>query len=310
MAASRCTTGNHALYLELEKQSAKFFGAEAAVLVSTGYVTNLAVAQTLAGEFSHVLLDNSTHVAQADAANLFNCPVLKFKHRDVADFKRNLKRCGRGARPVVLTDGLFSYEGAVAPLRAYLKLLPRDGLVVVDDAHGAGTIGANGRGAVEVEGVSRERIVQCITFSKAFGVYGGAILSSKKLRNKIVERSPLFKGSTPLPLPLVNAAIASLALVKKDRSLRTRLNRNANWAKDELRKTGFPLPDNPGPIIPFVVPVARIAALRKALLNAGIYPSFIRYGNGPATGYFRFVISSEHTQAQLRSLTETLKRFV
>jgi len=311
VAASRRTTGNHALYLELEKQLAKFFHADAAVLVSTGYVTNLAVAQALAGQFSHVLLDERTHMALVDAANLLNCPVLKFKHRDVEDFERTLKRCGHRARPIVLTDGMFSHDGSVAPLHAYLKLLPRDGLLLVDDAHGGGTVGKNGGGAVEMEGVSRARVVQCVTFSKAFGCFGGAILCSKKLRDEIVTRSSIFIGSTPLPLPLANAALAALKIVKSNRSLRTRMNRNANFVKHALRKAGMSLPEMPGPVIPFhLESAARKSALHRALLAAGIFPSFIKYPNGPASGYFRFVISSEHAQSQLDRLVATLKPFI
>ena len=311
VAASRRTTGNHTLYLALEKQLAQFFGAEAALLVSTGYLTNLAVAQTLAGNFSHVLVDEKAHVSPADAAQFLNCPVLKFKHRDVENFAETLRRCGRGARPVVLTDGMFSRDGSVAPLRAYLKLLPQDALMVVDDAHGGGTLGAHGGGAVEVEGVSRKRIVQCVTLSKAFGCYGGAILCSKRLRAQIVERSSLFIGSTPLPLPLAHAAAVSVNLVMRDKALRRRLNRHADFVKHALRCAGMNLPDAPGPIIQFLLPTpAQNRRLRRALLAAGIYPSFINYPGGPAGGYFRFAISSEHTQSQLHQLVSVLKKFI
>ena len=311
VAASRRTTGNHAVYLELEKQLTRFFGAEAALVVSTGYVTNLITAQALAGNFSHALLDEKSHGSPVDAAQLLNCPVLKFKHRVVADFAQTLQRCGPGARPVVLTDGMFSGDGSVAPLKAYLKLLPRDGLIIVDDAHGGGTIGAHGRGAVEVEGVDRQRLVQCVTLSKAFGCYGGAILCSRKLREQIVTRSSMFIGSTPLPLPLAYAATVALKLHQQDGELRRRLNRNASFVKHALRGAGMTVPEHPGPNIPFPLPTAkRNAQLRRALLAAGIFPSFTQYPGGLAGGYFRFVISSEHTQAQLNKLVSVLTRFI
>src|ERR1044071_117652 len=201
VAASRRTTGNHVVYLELERQLATFFRAEAALLVSTGYATNLVVCQTLAGQFSHAVIDEKAHLSLVDAAQFLNCPILKFKHRDAEDFAQTITRCGRGARPVVLTDGMFASNGSVAPLREYLKLVPRDGLLLVDDSHGGGTLGRQGGGAVELETVSRKRVVQCVTLSKAFGCYGGAILCSRKLREQIVSRSSMFIGSTPLPLP-------------------------------------------------------------------------------------------------------------
>lgn len=310
VAASRLTTGNHQLYQELEKRIAQFFAAESALLVSTGYVSDLVVAQSLAGQFSHALLDERAHIALQDATQLLDCPVLTFKHQDVNDFERTLHRCGRGARPIVLTDGMFSHDGSVAPLRAYLKLLPRDGLLLVDDAHGGGTVGQTGKGAIEIAGVSRARVIQNITLSKAFGVYGGAILCSPSWRAKFVARSRLFVGSTPLPLPLAAGALRALELVRRDKSLRRRLNDNANYVKRALRKAGVPGPETPGPIVSWPPPNAREAAsFQRRLLAARILPPLTRYPGGPPNGYYRFVISSEHTRPQLDRLIEVFARF-
>jgi 8-amino-7-oxononanoate synthase len=309
VAASRVTSGNHEVYPRLERELASFFDAPAALLTSTGYITNLVVAQSLAAQFSHALIDERAHAALQDAAQLLNCPVLAFKHRDAAGFATTLRRCGPGARPVVLTDGMFSRDGAIAPLRAYLKLLPRDGLVIVDDAHGAGTLGGAGRGTVELEGIRRDQLVQNITLSKAFGVYGGAILCSGKLRRRFAS-SRMFVGSTPLPLPLAFAARQSLQLLRRDRSLRRRLEANTKSTKSALRSAGFDLPKFPGPIIPLHFDKANLnARLKRALLAADILPPFIQYHGGPATGYFRFVISSEHTPRQLEQLIGALKPF-
>ena len=309
VAASRLTTGNHQLYLKLEHDLARFFGAEAALLTSTGYVTNLLVAQSLAGHFSHALLDERAHVALQDAALLLDCPVLRFKHRDGDHLAATLKRCGPGARPVVLTDGMFSHDGSVAPLRAYLKVLPRDGLLVVDDAHGAGTLGKMGKGTIELERVSRERVVQNITLSKALGAYGGAILCSQALRGRFAARR-LFGGSTPLPLPLAIAARQSLLILGRNQTLRWRLEKNTTFVKSALRQAGFTIPDAPGPIVPlhFEDP-KRSARVKRALLAADILPPLIYYPGSPAKGYFRFVISSEHTQPQLEKLVRTLQPF-
>lgn len=306
VAASRVTTGNHEVYVKLEKRLAASFKAEAALLTSTGYVTNLAVAQSLSGHFSHALIDERAHAALKDATQFLNCPVLAFKHRDVSSFEVALKRCGIGARPLVLTDGMFSHDGSVAPLSDYLKSLPRDGLMLVDDAHGAGVLGKTGGGAVELEGVSRQRVVQCLTLSKAFGVYGGAILCSARLRARLVS-SPVFVGSTPMPLPLANAATEALAVLSDGKSLRARLDENSNCVKAALREAGLNLPANPGPIIPLHFCKTReIARLKRVLLEAKILPPLINYPGAPAGGYFRFVISSEHTKAQLLGLIRAL----
>jgi 7-keto-8-aminopelargonate synthetase-like enzyme len=310
VAASRITTGNHPLYPALEKDLARFFGAESALLVSTGYATNLVVAQALAGQFSHALLDERAHVALQDAAQLLECPVLQFKHRDPESLAAALQRCGRSVRPVVLTDGMFSHDGSTAPLRTYLKLLPADGLLVVDDAHGAGILGKHGRGTVEWEGVPRDRLVQTVTLSKAFGVYGGAILASRELRARFTA-TRMFAGSTPLPLPLAHAARRALGLVRRDPRWRARLQSNADFVKSALRAAGAELPDLPGPIVPLHFRNAKvIAKLQRRLRAARILPPLIRYPGGPAEGYFRFVISSEHTRPQLQNLVRVLTPFV
>ncbi len=310
VAASRVTTGNHEIYAKLEKELARFFQAETALLTSSGYVTNLIAAQALARQFSHALIDERAHAALKDAAEALNCPVLKFKHRDVTDFAHAVQRCGTGVKIIALTDGMFSHNGAVAPLKAYLKLLPRDGLLLVDDAHGAGTLGRNGRGAVELEGISRQRVIQCVTLSKAFGVYGGAILGSRKIRTQLTN-SRAYIGSTPLPLPLAFAATTSLGLVRREKKLRQGLNKNAAFIKTALRRAGFELPDWPGPIIPlhFNDP-KQSARLQRALQAARILPPLIHYPGAPANGYFRFVISSEHTASQLQNLARTLTPFL
>jgi len=308
IAASRVTTGHHKIYEVLERKLAAFFSAEDALLVPTGYMTGIIVAQALAGNFSHALLDERAHPALLDAAEQLNCPVVKFKHRDVEDFKRAIARCGRGTRPIVLTDGMFAYDGSVVPLKSYLKILPRDGMVLVDDAHGAGVLGMKGQGTVEFEGVSRKQIIQCVTLSKAFGVFGGAILGAKEMREKIFAHSRAFIGSTPLPLPLANAALRSLKILRtKGKGLRKKLNQNANYVKAALRKAGVELPEASGPVIPlFAKSPLKAALLKKRLLAAGILPPFVKYP-GFSSGYFRFVISSGHSQAQLDKLIKVLK---
>jgi 7-keto-8-aminopelargonate synthetase-like enzyme len=307
VAASRLTTGNHVLYRELEGELARFFAAESALLVSSGYMTNLVAAQALTGHFSHALVDAGSHPSLTDAARFLDCPALEFKSRDPEALAQAVRRCGSGARLIVLTDGMFSHDGSAAPLREYLRVLPKDALLLVDDAHGAGVLGRTGKGTVEHAGVSRRRIVQTVTLSKAFGAYGGAILASARLRQAILDRSGMFVGSTPLPLPLAHAALAGVRILKADGTLRTRLFRNAAIVKAALREAGVPVPEAPGPIVPLLPRRPREAArLQRALLATRIYPPFIKYPGGPASGYFRFVISSEHTRRQLEDLVRVV----
>jgi 7-keto-8-aminopelargonate synthetase-like enzyme len=307
VAASRLTTGHHALYDQLEAALKSYFGAEDALCVSSGYLSNLVVGQALAGEFSHAVLDARAHTSLVDAAQFIDCPILRFQHRDAADCARALERCGKGARPVVLTDGMFSHNGSVAPLPAYLKVLPRDGMLWVDDAHGAGVLGERGGGAVDYWKLPRRRIIQTITLSKAFGAYGGAILGTRELRRKVLAKSRAFIGNTPLPLPLVGAALVAIGILKRGTGLRKRLLRIAESTKSALRAAGLPLEEHPGPIIP-ISPTDAAAAksLTRELLRHGVHAPFIHYPGGPQDGYFRFVISSEHTADQLRALTDAI----
>jgi 7-keto-8-aminopelargonate synthetase-like enzyme len=310
VSASRLTTGNHNLYQQLETELAQFFGAESAVLLPDGYFAGMAVTQALAGEFTHALLDEFAHGALVDAARMLDCPVKIFKHREAADLARVLAACGPRPRPLVLTDGMFSFDGSVPPLPEYLKILPRGGLILVDDAHGAGVLGKNGRGTLEQAGVGRERIIQCATLSKAFGAYGGVVLATRHLRKKILARSRAFVGTTPLPLPLAGAALAALQLLRNGRARRNRLFENLNFMRTTLRAGGWEIVDAPGPIIRLPnLAAAETARLKNRLLAAGCYPPFLKYPGASAGGIFRLVISSEHSRVQLERLAEVLIAF-
>ena len=307
VAASRLTTGNHRLYVELESALTFFFAAPDALLVSAGSMTNLVVAQALSGNFSHALIDERSHPALGTAARLLDCPVLIFKHRSVEDLTGCVRRCGPGARLIVLTDGMFSHDGSVAPLADYLRVLSRDAMILVDDAHGAGVLGATGKGTLEHDNVSRHRIIQTITLSKAFGAWGGAILGTTQLRKNIFNKSSLFVGSTPAPLPLAAAALAALRIFKNDPSFKKRLARNADYVRRALRDLGAEGAPMPGPIFPFVPKNPRAAGrFHRQLLAARIFPPFLQYPGGSAQGYFRFVISSEHSRGQLDGLVRVL----
>jgi 7-keto-8-aminopelargonate synthetase-like enzyme len=309
VAASRITTGNHDIYSRLEKELATFFAAESALLLPDGYLAPLAAASALAGEFSHALIDESAHGALVDAARMLDCPAIKFGHRDVANLKKVLSKCGKNARPLLLTDGVFSYDGSVAPLRDYLKILPHGGMMLVDDAYGAGILGATGQGTLEFEKVSRRRVIQCATLSKAFGAYGGVVLTSPALRSKIISRSRAFAGTTPLPPPLAGAAMAALKILRAEAQRRKKLFQNVAFVRNELRAAGWEIAETPGPIVKLPeLPAAAEQAVKRRLLAAGIYPPYLRYGT-MTHGTFRFIISSEHTAAQLEKLCAVLAAF-
>lgn len=298
VAASRVTTGNHPIYEQLEAALGVFFKVEAALVTSTGYTANLVIAQAMSGQFSHVVIDERAHASLKDAAQFFNCPIMEYKHCDSPHAAQAVARCGPFARIALLTDGVFALDGAIAPLPELIRVLPPDGMLLLDDAHGAGVLGKNGRGTAEHFAVGDKCIVRSITLSKAFGTFGGAVLGSRQICRKIVSHSRLFAGSTPPPLPLAEAAVYALALVQGDECLRARLKQNTKLAGVEF------------PILT-VAPKSRSEArqLKRDLLKAGILPSLIQYPGGPSTGYFRFAISSEHTRAQIERLLAVIQKY-
>jgi 7-keto-8-aminopelargonate synthetase-like enzyme len=202
---------------------------------------------------------------------------------------------------------MFSHDGSVAPLADYLAALPAQAALLVDDAHGAGVLGRAGLGTPSHCGVRDVRVIQTVTLSKAFGAFGGAIVGRREVAEAILTKSRCFTGATPVPLPLAAGAMESLRVFKANSHLQTRLHRNAAWLKGRLRAGGMNLPDAPGPIIP-VIPTSPAAAVRlkRRLLAAGIHPPLIRYPGGPEGGYFRLVVSSEHSREQLAALAGAL----
>jgi len=307
VAASRLTTGNHRSYQELERRIAEFFEVESATLVSTGYVANSVAAQALASRFSHAFLDHDSHASLADAAVLLKAKVVRFERANAADLRRRLRAARNCRRAVVLSEGLFGHNGNVAPLRDYLAVLPQSAMLFVDDAHGAGVLGETGKGTVEELKLPVERTVRAVTLSKAFGVYGGAVLGGRQLQKRIYASSSIFAGNTPLPLPLAAAALSSVDLLQRDVSMRKRLRENISRVKDALQVTGLLMGHPSAPILSIVPSGAKeVKKLRGELLKRGVYPSFIHYPGGPREGYFRFAISSEHNAGQLDALIDAL----
>jgi 7-keto-8-aminopelargonate synthetase-like enzyme len=252
-------------------------------------------------------MDERAHASLRDAATFLGCPVTTFPHRDANGLARAARNLAPNSRVILLTDGMFSSDGSVAPLKAYLRLLPRNARLLVDDSHGAGVLGKSGSGTLEHVGVGRSRIIQTITLSKAFGVSGGAILATRAICRRLSVASRLLAGSTPLPLPLAVSALKAVRVMGSSASRRRRLHENVRRIRSRLKKAGIELPDHPGPIISITPSSDRDARwLAHNLQERQIFPSLIRYAGGDSPRYFRFAISSEHTRAQLDALADAL----
>jgi 7-keto-8-aminopelargonate synthetase-like enzyme len=310
VAASRLTTGNHPLYNQLEAALADFFDRDRALVVSTGYNANLMSAQALAGEFTHVFLDAHAHPSLVDAAALLHpASVARFAYRDVADLTKLVRQLPRFSKALLMTDGVFTHDGSCAPLAEYRATLPRNAWLWVDDCHGAGTVGPRGQGAPALCGISSERLIHICTLSKAFGCYGGVILGTKSLLARIEVASQMFIGSTPPPLPYMAGALASLDIIKHEPNRVARLKANVHYTRDKLFGSGEADSQFPGPSVG-VVPLraSEREAIRERLLGNRIYPCFVRYPGGPKAGYFRFSLSSEHSEEELSRLISALQR--
>lgn len=311
-AASRLTTGNLPIYGQLERALARYFGGGTATLTTSGYAAPLVAAQALAADHTHVLLDAHAHACLVDAARLTGLPTRRFPHSDPASLATALRRCGPAARALVLTDGLFPPAGDPAPIRALCTVVEPPHTLLVDDAHGVGVLGRRGRGTVEWSGVPLRRVVLTCTLSKGFGAYGGVVLGPRSLRAAVLARSAFFMGNTVLPPPLAAGALAALAVLDREGpTRRARLDVNVQNAKAGFTDAGLAAPAGPAPT--FVVSPSSqrdIQGLERALLAADIYPSLIRYPNGPSDRFFRFAVSSEHTAAQVDDLRSTLAGYL
>ncbi|MBG89245.1 MAG: hypothetical protein CMO80_20445 [Verrucomicrobiales bacterium] len=293
-SASRTTTGNNPAYPRLEEKLADFFQVQSATLVPTGYLTNLAAMQAL--DVPRVALDERAHPSLVDATRVLGVPTVRFKSADVTGLERKL----RGRPALVATDGVFAPDGAISPIAKYLQVMPGGSWLLVDDAHGAGVLGANGRGTVEYAGAKMNRVIQTITFSKAFGVAGGAVLAARKVRKNMMERTGVVIASTPIAPYQAKAIEVSVDLIRRG-ACRRKLKRNCEFLGSLIGE------ELPFPIINrSFESLHEVNRLKESLQKNGIHPPFINYPGGARGGFFRFAISAEHTRVDLKALANSL----
>ncbi len=306
--ASRMTTGNHPAHEALETALMHFFGSETATVVGDGYLANIALGQAAKGRFDAAFIDEKAHMSLRDAAQFIGCPVVRYRHCDADDLAKRLSRRRAAKRVLLMSDGVFSASGRIAPLAGLAKRLPRLATLWIDDAHGAGVLGGRLRGTAEQCGLAGRRVIQSIVFSKALGSFGGAILGPRWLRAALLDGNPVVTGSSSLPAGLARAALASLELLRTRPGLAKRLRRNTAFVKDRLLAAGLPAGDPAFPVFSLDCPGKNAAALCYRLLANDIYPSCIRYPTGSEGVFYRFALSSEHTREQLERLIITLSR--
>lgn len=313
-ATSRLGFGESPPLREAEAAAARFFQTEAAWLLPSGWLGPSVLLGVYHKTGDRLFLERDAHFALRDAARLAGGPVVGFDHADPENLRALLRATLRaGERPVVLTDGVFPVSGHLAPLGSYLEVL-RDydeALLLVDDAHGLGVLGAGGRGSAEHQAVwGHARLLVTGTASKALGGYGGLIAGAAAMVEHLQATSPWFAGSTPLPAPVAAATAAALRIAREEPELRRRLAHNVRTLRRDLLALGLPVEDLPTPIIPLVLgDGAAMQRLHEALRAAGILVPYLpRYAGLGAHGALRIAVLATHEPRHFQQLLDALRR--
>jgi 8-amino-7-oxononanoate synthase len=300
--ASRLISGSMSIHHELEGRLAEFEGTEAALLFGSGYLANTGAIAALARRGEVVFSDELNHASIIDGCRLAGAETFVYRHADTEHLEWGLRRAaGRGA--LIVTDGVFSMDGDVAPL-AELAALARghDCRLLVDEAHATGCLGPGGRGSVAAAGLSGEVDVIVGTLGKALGGYGAYVCGSKQLVDFLVNTARPFIFSTAPPPPAVAAAAAALDLLAESPKRVERLRANAAALREGLRAEGLEPIGAETQIVPLVIGEADDAmALCERLLEQGVFAQAIRPPTvPPGTCRLRLTVMATHRMDDLR----------
>jgi glycine C-acetyltransferase/8-amino-7-oxononanoate synthase len=275
--ASRLVSGSMSIHAELERRLAEFKGKRSALLFGSGYLANSGVVSALAGRGEVVLSDELNHASIIDGCRLSRAETFVYRHRDTEHLEWGLRRAG-GRAALIVTDGVFSMDGDVAPLAELAELSGRHGCrLMVDEAHATGCIGPEGRGSVAAAGLSDEVDVVMGTLGKALGNYGAYVCASEELTEYLVNVCRPFIFSTALPPSVVAGAQRALELVWQRPGRSERLMANARTLREGLREEGLEVCDSEAQIVPLVVGEAEQAmALCEGALERGVFAQAIR----------------------------------
>ena len=300
--AVRTISGTQSLHLELERKLAAFKGTEATILLQSGFMANVATIPAITGEGDFIFSDELNHASIIDGCRLSRARVIRYKHNDAADLDHQIIEAGECRRRMVITDGVFSMDGDMAPLPELVAVAKKHGcMVMVDDAHGEGVLGEHGRGIVDHYDLVGEVDVELGTLSKAFGVVGGYIAGSQVLIDYLKQRGRPFLFSTGITPADVAACIAGVDLLEASDERVRRLWDNAEYFRGKMQAAGFDTGRTQTPITPVMVGDAALASqLSRELFSAGVFAQSIGFptvARGKAR--IRVMISSVHTREDL-----------
>ncbi len=298
----RVIAGTMSLHVKLEQVLAKFKKAESSITFQSGFAANAGTIASLVDERDLIVSDELNHGSIIDGCRLTKAERRVYKHRDVADLEKQLQGTERYRRVLIITDGVFSMDGDIAPLRDIVKVArEHQAIVYVDDAHGDGVLGENGRGISSHFNVEGMVDVEMGTFSKAFGCVGGYIVGSKDLCQYLQNKARSYLLSGSHPPAVAGACIAALELVQRQPGLVRKLWENTRYFKKGLQELGFNTGNSETPITPVIVGESgKARKLADTLFQLGVF--------APPTVYpivardrarVRTIVTSAHTKKDL-----------
>jgi glycine C-acetyltransferase/8-amino-7-oxononanoate synthase len=308
--ASRLVSGTMTVHRRLEERLAEFKHTQAALLFGSGYLANIGVITALAGRDQVVFSDELNHASIIDGCRLSKAETFVYRHADVEHLAWGMRQAeGRGA--LVVTDSVFSMDGDVAPLTEIVDLAQRHQVrVAVDEAHGTGCLGPDGRGAVAEVGLENEVDVVIGTLSKALGAYGAFAACDQDMAQLLVNSARPFIFSTAPPPPAVAGALAALELLAEQPQRVEKLQANADILRDELARERFEVSGSTTQIVPLVIGDARQAMrICELAIERGVFAQAIRPPTVPeGTSRLRLAVMASHSRSELREAAQVLGR--
>jgi glycine C-acetyltransferase len=307
--ASRSISGTMEPHRELEERIARFKGCEAALLFSTGYMANIGLLTTVVEEGDLIVSDEFNHASIVDGCRLSRAEVWVYRHRDMDHLEELLQRSSHRCK-LIVTDGVFSMEGDIAPLLAIRTLADQYGaLVMVDDAHATGVLGEGGRGTAEHFNLMGRIDIQMGTLGKALGGFGAYIAGSRDLIDYLINRCRTFLYTTALPPAVSAMALAALEIVEGEPQRRRWLWENTTYFKEGLVKLGFDIGMSETPICPILIgDNALTMEADRRLMARGIFAQGIRPPTVPPQGSrLRAALMATHTQKDLKSTLDAFQ---
>lgn len=311
-AAVRSIAGTTEMHCQLEQRMAAFKGVEAVITFQSGFNANLGTIPALVGKSDVIFSDELNHASIIDGSRLSGATILRYAHCNPDDLDRVLaENRSNFQRALVITDGVFSMDGDIAPLDAICSLAKRyDALLMVDDAHGEGVLGRGGRGIVDHYHLHGKVDIEIGTLSKAFGVIGGVVAGNAIIVEWLYQRGRPFLFSSAMTVADVAACLAALDLLEQSTELVDRLWENTRYFKAEMKSLGFDLGQSATPITPIMLGEAPLAQkFSQELFNAGVFAMAIGFPTVPrGKARLRVMISAAHQKADLEKGLEAFKK--